>query len=88
MMRCGFVVRGRVQGVGYRAFTVAAARKAGVSGFVHNDADGSVSGEAEGEPAAVDAFLAALRRGPTFARVASVDSEPMPAIGSIGFAVR
>jgi len=87
-MRCSFVVRGRVQGVGYRAFAVAAARKAGVSGWVHNAADGSVSGEAEGEPAAIEDFLTALRRGPTFARVASVDSTTVPATGSAGFAVR
>lgn len=68
-MRCRFEVTGRVQGVGFRAHARAAAEQLGLVGYVENRADGAVVGEADGEPAALDAFAAWLRRGPTFARV-------------------
>ena len=58
------VVRGRVQGVGYRWFAVQSARDLALSGWVRNALDGSVEAAAAGPEDAVAKFLAALERGP------------------------
>jgi acylphosphatase len=71
-------VRGRVQGVGFRAFAAAEARRLGLRGWVRNEVDGSVSVLAQGDDAAAEAFLGWLRRGPPSARVTSVDPEWIP----------
>jgi acylphosphatase len=68
-VRRRFVVTGRVQGVGFRYFTHDAALREGVGGWVRNLPDGRVEAEVEGEIAAVDRVEAALRRGPSSARV-------------------
>lgn len=73
MTRIRVVVRGRVQGVGFRWFVREAAREAKLSGWVRNRQDGTVEVEAEGPAAALDSFRAMLRRGPDGAVVASVD---------------
>lgn len=65
-------VEGVVQGVGYREFTRRAALGLGVSGWVRNRADGTVEALVEGAPAAVEALLAEMRRGPRGAAVSSV----------------
>ena len=63
-------VRGRVQGVWFRDFTVREARRLGVVGTVANLMDGkSVEVWAEGERTALDALAVALRRGPPAAHV-------------------
>ena len=61
--RTAVVVRGVVQGVGFRPFVYNAARSNGLSGWVCNEA-GAVRIEAQGDQAAVDAFLAVLRNSP------------------------
>ncbi len=66
------VVEGFVQGVGYREFARRAALRLGVSGWVRNRADGTVEALIEGAPAAVEAMLAELGRGPRWAAVSSV----------------
>ena len=68
-----FVVHGRVQGVGFRFFTEAAARRAGVTGWVRNLANGAVEAYVEGDVAAVEALERAIRQGPPAARVEAVD---------------
>jgi acylphosphatase len=68
-VRRRFVITGRVQGVGFRYFTHDAALREGVGGWVRNLPDGRVEAEVEGEIAAVDRVEAALRRGPSSARV-------------------
>ncbi len=73
-----FIVRGRVQGVGFRYFAIHSARRAGVVGTVRNLADGSVEAIAEGEPAAVEEFRLSLERGPVLARVAQVVMTELP----------
>ncbi|MBL8669747.1 MAG: acylphosphatase [Alphaproteobacteria bacterium] len=78
-------VTGQVQGVGYRAWAVAAATGQKVQGFVRNRADGSVEILAVGLPAAVDAFVALCRRGPLMAKVADVKVEPAEGIVGPGF---
>jgi len=65
-------IAGRVQGVGYRAWTVDEARRRGLSGWVRNRADGDVEAVFSGPAATVDDMLAACRRGPFSARVDDV----------------
>jgi acylphosphatase len=68
-----FVVRGRVQGVGFRYFTIRAARSLGVTGTVRNLADGTVEAIAEGRPDAISDFRAELERGPSHSHVTAVE---------------
>jgi acylphosphatase len=64
-----FVVRGRVQGVGFRYFTQEAALREGVTGWVRNLPDGQVEALVEGDAEAVTRVERALRSGPRGARV-------------------
>src|SRR5208283_2439331 len=63
------LVEGAVQGVGYREFARRAALRLNVSGWVRNRYDGAVEALIRGSPAAVDALIAEMRRGPRFAMV-------------------
>jgi acylphosphatase len=69
------VVRGRVQGVGFRATTLSEGRKLNLGGWVRNRIDGTVEVEAEGPPQALETFLSFLHRGPLGAHVVAVDAE-------------
>ena len=84
-----YVIAGRVQGVGFRWFTHDAAARTGVHGWVRNLADGSVEVMAEGDQAAVDHLEAAIRRGPSSARVERFDMEELAPTGRpAGFEIR
>lgn len=76
-MRLRVEVVGAVQGVGFRWFAREAARRHGVAGWVRNRGDGSVEIAVEGDPAAVERFLAEVERGPEGARVEEVRRSPM-----------
>lgn len=67
------VVRGWVQGVGYRDYVTREARRLGLRGYVRNASDGSVELEAEGRREQLGELLDALRRGPAMAEVRTVD---------------
>jgi acylphosphatase len=67
------VVRGRVQGVGFRVFVASRARARGVSGWVRNSGDGSVEAVFEGEREVVDSLAAVCEHGPRGAEVSAVD---------------
>jgi acylphosphatase len=74
-----YVVRGRVQRVGFRFFIEDAARRENVRGYVRNQHDGSVEIVAEGDAEAIERFEMAVRRGPAGARVddvAAIDLDP------------
>lgn len=66
------MLRGRVQGVGYRAWCAFEAQERGLRGFVRNRRDGAVEAVFAGEAALVEAMLAACRAGPAGARVDDV----------------
>ena len=61
-----------VQGVGFRWFTLRAARRLALAGWVRNDVDGSVEVLVEGSEGAVDRLVEELRRGPEGASVSDV----------------
>lgn len=67
------LVRGRVQGVGFRYATVRAAQRFGVTGWVRNRRDGSVEAIVHGTVEAVEAIVAWARRGPDSAIVESLE---------------
>jgi acylphosphatase len=84
-----YIISGRVQGVGFRYFTEAAAAREGIHGWVRNLPDGRVEASAEGEADAVDRFESKLRHGPPGARVEDVDVEDtVPSGRDAGFSVR
>ncbi|WP_173021168.1 acylphosphatase [Secundilactobacillus folii] len=58
-------VSGRVQGVGFRWTTARLANRMGITGWIKNEADGSVTVRAEAEKADLTAFIKALRHSPT-----------------------
>src|SRR5262249_37760246 len=68
------IIRGRVQGVGYRAWTEYTAIDCGLGGWVRNRRDGSVEAVFAGAPDVVADMIEACRRGPPGARVAAVDA--------------
>lgn len=82
------IVRGRVQGVGFRYWTQQRAQDLGLSGSVRNRPDGSVEVLIAGPDAACVAMVEALRTGPGHARVEAVETEDAPAPGTSGFQIR
>ncbi len=81
-------VAGTVQGVGFREETRRRALKAGVRGWVRNEADGAVAVHAEGPANAVERLLEYLRSGPRGASVGKVDVEEARVEGHEQFAIR
>ena len=67
------VIRGRVQGIGYRAWTEYTALERGLQGWVRNRRDGSVEALFVGSPDAVAAMIAACHQGPRGSRVDGID---------------
>ena len=83
-----FVVRGRVQGVGFRWFVEREAHILGIAGWVRNNADGSVEIMAQGTRDQLTRLRSRLREGPRAARVDAVDeSEARPAAGVSSFRI-
>lgn len=88
-MACArFIIRGRVQGVFFRASTREQALKLGLSGYARNLADGSVEVLASGSGGALDTLQEWLREGPPSARVENVSREAMPDHVMQGFTTR
>ena len=69
------IVRGRVQGVGFRAFVLRRAAELGIAGSVRNRPDGGVEAEAYGRERELRRFVEALRMGPGHAWVERADEE-------------
>ena len=93
MIRKRFVFNGRVQGVGFRYLTRRAADLIGVTGWVRNEADGSVTLEIQGTEEQVDGVMLALKhmiikRG-RYVRIESIDEEEIPIVADeTGFKTR
>ena len=83
-----YVVRGRVQGVGYRYFVMREANALGVTGFARNLADGTVEVVAEAADDVLDLFEDRLRQGPSFASVNALDRSAIATRGDQGFHIR
>jgi acylphosphatase len=83
-----FIVRGRVQGVGFRWFVEREAHILGIAGWVRNNADGGVEVMAQGTRDQLSGLRSRLREGPRAARVDAVEeSEAPPATGVTSFRI-
>jgi len=83
-----FLISGRVQGVGYRAFAVTMAQRLGVVGWARNLEDGRVEVQAVGSRAQLEEFAQQLRKGPRFAEVTSVEATEVAATSAREFTIR
>ncbi|UOQ55074.1 acylphosphatase [Hymenobacter cellulosivorans] len=70
------LIHGRVQGVFFRQSTRAEAQRLGLTGYARNNADGTVTIEAEGSTAALDELETWCHKGPPAARVERVEVQP------------
>jgi acylphosphatase len=83
-----FIVRGRVQGVGFRWFVEREAHVLGVAGWVRNNHDGSVEVLAQGSRDQLAGLRSRLREGPRAARVDAVETaEAQPNAGMNSFRI-
>jgi acylphosphatase len=71
-----FLVKGKVQGVGFRYWASRHAERLGLRGWIRNEWDGSVRGEVAGSAEALEEFRKLLGIGPKAARVSHVEWEP------------
>jgi acylphosphatase len=83
MERLHAVVRGDVQGVGFRYFVQRTAQRLGLQGWVRNNDDGTVELVAEGERVKLAELERALKEGPRMARVDHVDARWSAAAGNL-----
>jgi acylphosphatase len=83
----GFVVRGRVQGVGFRWWTQRQGRQLGLRGSVRNRPDGTVEVRAAGTLAELSALEARLRDGPPGSEVEEVEPFPAEHLFPAGFVI-
>jgi acylphosphatase len=88
MKRVHVRVRGRVQGVFFRAEARGRAESLGLGGWIRNAPDGSVEAVFEGDEQRVDSMVEWCRRGPSGAHVDDVDVEAEEPTGETGFDVR
>lgn len=79
------VIKGRVQGVFYRNWTVENATQLGLKGWVRNRIDGSVEAMFCGKPEVVDEMLQRCRRGPPDAMVTALEATPCNEDPGTGF---
>lgn len=88
MRRVHVIVRGMVQGVGYRYTLRMVAAEAGASGWTRNLRDGTVECEVEGTTMQVDEVLAWMAEGPPGSHVEGASVTEMDPLGTSGFEVR
>jgi len=88
MSRVNVRVIGRVQGVGYRAWTEREAVKRGLGGWVRNRRDGTVEAEFDGPAEIVADMIAACRQGPPAADVSEVVASETEELGDVSFHIR
>lgn len=81
------LIKGKVQGVYYRASAKEQAHRLSVTGWIKNTPEGDVEITATGEAAALDRFVAWCRKGPDHAVVTEVISQPLPETPFKDFAI-
>ena len=86
--RAHVIVRGRVQGVGFRAFVLRNARALGVAGGVRNEVDGSLTTVATGAESALEQFRSRLSVGPPGSQVTAVEEATLAGMPAESFDVR
>lgn len=87
MNRYSLIVRGIVQGVGFRPYLYRLAKSLSIRGFVRNTSEG-IYAEIEGEAASCDRFIAGLQQHPpALARIKSIQTHPLPPQGDTGFVI-
>lgn len=79
------IIKGTVQGVGFRAFVMEQATSLGLTGWVRNTYDGSVEVTAEGPRTSLEKLLDRLRMGPRMAYVSEVKQDWQPANGEFRY---
>ncbi len=79
------LIAGRVQGVGYRDWLVAQARRRGLHGWVRNRSDGRVEALLHGDEAALAELLRLCANGPPLARVTEIAHTPAEPPTQTGF---
>lgn len=72
VVRAHVLIRGKVQGVGFRAFTQDHANRHNLHGWVRNQTEGGVELEIQGPKRSIDAFLQAMHQGPALSKVLQV----------------
>lgn len=80
-------VIGRVQGVGYRRYTLASAQKNNITGMVKNMDDGSVLIHAFGEESNLINFIASCKKGPSYSDVENLKISATPLIHFTSFEI-
>ena len=80
---------GRVQGVGFRFFVQSNAKAMGITGWVKNMSDGSVTMELQGEAPTVDRLISKIKRGNDWIKVTNYEVSDLPVVGGEDkFAIR
>ena len=83
-----YLIRGRVQGVGYRYFALEAAQRHGINGYARNLYSGEVEVHAEGDEEALERFKLEIGQGPRMARVTEIVETDVPAGSYSSFLIR
>ena len=86
-IRKHIIFYGQVQGVGFRYRARYAAQVAGVTGWVHNEYDGSVEMEVQGTEEAIDRMIMMIEQG-QYVRIENLRVKTIPVVSEIGFYIR
>ncbi|RKD34193.1 acylphosphatase [Thermohalobacter berrensis] len=78
MVRYHIIVKGLVQGVGFRFYAKQNAIMSNIKGWVKNNIDGTVEIDAQGDKANIDNFVKAIKKGSPFSKVESLDIKELP----------
>ncbi|RBW70764.1 acylphosphatase [Bacillus taeanensis] len=73
MIRWHIIIHGRVQGVGFRAFTQQHAKMHNIKGSVQNKLNGTVEIDAQGKKKDMRSFISAIKKGTPFAKVTDIE---------------
>ncbi len=82
-----YIVKGRVQGVGFRYFTHRLAEQLDIKGWVKNLGNGAVEVHGEGDENPMEQFLSKIKRGPSLASVQDVETGEVEPEGYQGFSI-